>query len=172
MPGSPLLSPLLSPPRESARTAEPAPATGLTGVVRTIGAPLLGVLARLADRIGGLLFAASDAEARWHGWQVVATRGGLRRQYRHPVFDALITCPVCQGTGLDTAQVPASEVPASKADRPQAETPCILCARRGPTGLRSPSEQALTPGRRAPPRRPPDNGHRVYGARLVTTRTL
>ncbi len=52
-------------------------------------------LARIAQRI----FAAPDADARRHGWQVTITNVGWGRSYRDPRFDRLLTCSACKGQG-------------------------------------------------------------------------
>lgn len=54
------------------------------------------------DRLGQRLFAATDATARQHGWQVIATSGGLGRRYRDPRFDNLAACLRCGGSGART----------------------------------------------------------------------
>lgn len=46
-------------------------------------------LAGLPRRAGRRLFAMNDLEARWRGWQVTETAGGLGRQYRDWRFDSL-----------------------------------------------------------------------------------
>jgi DnaJ-class molecular chaperone len=56
---------------------------------------LKGPLAGIAQRV----FAASDADARRHGWQVTITRGGFGRTYRDPRFDYLVECTACNGRG-------------------------------------------------------------------------
>jgi hypothetical protein len=48
---------------------------------------------------GNRLFAADDQRAAERGWQVTPGRHGLSRRYRDPRFDALISCPGCQGNG-------------------------------------------------------------------------
>jgi hypothetical protein len=42
--------------------------------------------------LGTRVFASTDIEARRHGWQVIATNGGLGRRYRHPGLDKIGTC--------------------------------------------------------------------------------
>jgi hypothetical protein len=44
-------------------------------------------LAAIPRRFGTRLFAATDAEARWHDWQVTELHLGLTRRYRDPRFD-------------------------------------------------------------------------------------
>jgi hypothetical protein len=63
------------------------------------GQALLSWLAAIPGRLGGRLFATNDDEARWHGWVITKTRGGLARSYRDPRFDALAGCPACRGSG-------------------------------------------------------------------------
>jgi len=58
-------------------------------------------LAALGDRA----FAATDADARQHGWQVTSAQGGLGRRYRDPRLDTLAVCPQCRGRG---AKAPAN----------------------------------------------------------------
>jgi hypothetical protein len=45
------------------------------------------------------IFAAADADARRHSWQVTSTRGGFGRTYRDPRFDYLVECTACNGRG-------------------------------------------------------------------------
>lgn len=52
-------------------------------------------LSAIAERV----FAATDAEAIRHGWQIGATNGGFGRRYRDPRFDTLSACPDCHGCG-------------------------------------------------------------------------
>ena len=65
------------------------------------GAGLTG----LPHRIGDLLFAGNDKEARWRGWSIEERRAGLARVYRDPAFDRLVQCPDCRGTGVTRAEV-------------------------------------------------------------------
>jgi hypothetical protein len=46
-------------------------------------------LAGLPRRAGRRLFYMNDLEARWRGWQVTETSGGLGRQYRDRRFDLI-----------------------------------------------------------------------------------
>jgi hypothetical protein len=46
-------------------------------------------LAGLPRRAGRRLFYMNDLEARWRGWQVTETSGGLGRQYRDWRFDLI-----------------------------------------------------------------------------------
>lgn len=48
-----------------------------------------GWLAGLPRRTGARLFAANDAEAGWHGWQVTVLAGGLARRYRDARYDTM-----------------------------------------------------------------------------------
>ena len=54
----------------------------------------------LPRRAGRRLFAINDAEARWRGWQVTETLGGLGRQYRDARFDALAADPALRRDDL------------------------------------------------------------------------
>jgi hypothetical protein len=54
---------------------------------------------RLLRRMGAAAFAKNDDFARRQGWQIGHGRLGLSRTYRHPGFDELASCPVCDGTG-------------------------------------------------------------------------
>ena len=58
----------------------------------------------LLARIGDLLFAGNDEEARWRGWSSEERRAGLARLYRDPTFDRLVQCPDCRGAGVTTAE--------------------------------------------------------------------
>jgi hypothetical protein len=62
-------------------------------------ARVTGRLVLLIGTAGGQLFQAEDADARHHGWQITARRGGLARTYRDPRFDSLHSCAICRGTG-------------------------------------------------------------------------
>jgi hypothetical protein len=64
-----------------------------------------------AHRIWDRLFAADDARAHRHGWQITAQRGGLGRSYRDPRFDLLVTCTECRGTGVDPDDRPCRVCP-------------------------------------------------------------
>jgi hypothetical protein len=71
----------------------------------------LRLLARLrasCEQSGRRLFAATDATAREHGWQIIPTNGGLGRRYRDPRFDNLASCLRCGGSGT---RVPGSPCP-------------------------------------------------------------
>jgi hypothetical protein len=46
-------------------------------------------LAGIPRRTGKRLFASTDKEARWRGWQITELRGGLARDYRDACFDVL-----------------------------------------------------------------------------------
>jgi hypothetical protein len=62
---------------------------------RTASAPSIGGCGRgirrlvtsVTRRIGAVLFAVNDAEAKWRGWTITELRGGLARRYRDPGFD-------------------------------------------------------------------------------------
>lgn len=62
-------------------TASIAASTAISKAA-SVGAWLTG----LPRRAGSRLFAANDAEARWHGWQVTELAGGLARRYRDVRF--------------------------------------------------------------------------------------
>jgi hypothetical protein len=70
-----------------------APSAGIR--LRTFLAVGTGVIAdrltRLPRRACDRLFAMSDAEAYWRGWQITRVHGGFGRRYRDPAFDALNT---------------------------------------------------------------------------------
>jgi hypothetical protein len=58
----------------------------------------------LLARIGDLLFAGNDEEARWRGWSIEERHAGLARVYRDPAFDRLAQCPDCRGAGVTMAE--------------------------------------------------------------------
>lgn len=65
------------------------PGVGRLGVVTAVGEAIRSVAALVAAWLTGLprragrrLFAMNDREARWRGWQIIETVGGLGRQYR------------------------------------------------------------------------------------------
>jgi hypothetical protein len=60
-----------------------------------------GAVTGLPRRLWDHLFAGSDTEASWHGWQVIREDGGLSRRYRDPAFDTLAACRHCQGSGRE-----------------------------------------------------------------------
>jgi hypothetical protein len=57
--------------------------------IRRAAAIAVAWLAGLPRRIGRCLFYMNDLEARWRGWQVTETSGGLGRQYRDRRFDLI-----------------------------------------------------------------------------------
>ena len=63
---------------------------------------LLNWLKARLGQCGERVFAATDATARRHDWQIVVTHAGLGRQYRDPRFDTLAACPSCSGRGART----------------------------------------------------------------------
>ena len=63
---------------------------------------LLNWLRASLAQCGARVFAATDATARQHDWQIVATLGGLGRRYRDPRFDSLAACAPCGGRGART----------------------------------------------------------------------
>jgi hypothetical protein len=79
------------------RSYQQGPSSVTSGTRRHLGPVLLA-------RIGDLLFAGNDEEARWRGWRIEERRGGLARLYRDPAFDRLVQCPDCRGTGVGTAE--------------------------------------------------------------------
>ncbi len=83
------------------RAGARAVVTGLLG--RRAAAPG-GWLAGLPHRIGDLLFAGNDEEARWRGWSIEQRHAGLTRMYRDPAFDRLVPCPDCRGAGVTMAE--------------------------------------------------------------------
>ncbi len=87
--------------------------------------------------IGERLFAADDATAQRHGWQVTPVHGGLGRRYRDPRFDSLVRCAVCAGTGRTDGR---------------AATPCAPCAGTGRRTLGQPAPVHAGPGHPAPGR--------------------
>jgi hypothetical protein len=57
---------------------------------------------------GDRAFAVTDAIARQHGWQIVATHAGLGRRYRDPRFDSLAACSRCGGRGSRSPGAPCA----------------------------------------------------------------
>jgi hypothetical protein len=57
--------------------------------IRRAAAIAVAWLAGLPRRIGRRLFYMNDLEARWRGWLVTETYGGLGRQYRDRRFDLI-----------------------------------------------------------------------------------
>lgn len=78
-------------------------------------------------------FAATDAEARRHGWQVSITHGGFGRKYRDPRFDSLAACADCLGLGIS---VPGH--------------PCHICDGTGRITLKGATEPPPSPPSGAP----------------------
>jgi len=68
----------------------------------SLGTKVTEALTSWLRRLCGRMFASSDTEANWRGWEVINSYGGLGRRYRDPMFDLLGTCPGCQGAGSDT----------------------------------------------------------------------
>ena len=62
-------------------------------------ARVFGRIGRLFDRWIDRLFAAEDANAVAHGWEIRRKRGG-GRVYRDPRWDTIRCCEFCGGTGL------------------------------------------------------------------------
>jgi hypothetical protein len=52
-------------------------------------------------QVGDLIFASSDEEASWRGWDIQARQAGLGRRYRDRRFDTLVPCLRCPGTGAE-----------------------------------------------------------------------
>ena len=68
--------------------------TGVQGAgdaIRWAVAIVAAWLTGLPRRAGRRLFYMNDLEARWRGWQVIETSGGLGRQYRDRRFDLVST---------------------------------------------------------------------------------
>ena len=69
---------------------------GLLGLRAAVRA---GGLMEILERLGDLVFARHDREARWRGWSIERRHAGLSRAYRDPMFDRLVRCPYCRGAG-------------------------------------------------------------------------
>lgn len=67
---------------------------------RALGGVALSWLIGLPRRAGAWLYDMNDKEARWHGWQVTETWGGLGRRYRDARFDALRLNPALRRAEL------------------------------------------------------------------------
>jgi hypothetical protein len=76
----------------------------VTGLFGRRAAARGGWLTGLPHRIGDLLFAGNDEEARWRGWSVEERHAGLARVYRDPAFDRMVQCPDCRGAGVTMAE--------------------------------------------------------------------
>lgn len=61
--------------------------------------------------LGQWTFAAADAGARRHGWQVYPTHFGLGQRYRDRRFDALAACPDCRRLVIKAADGPQARPP-------------------------------------------------------------
>lgn len=68
-------------------------AAGVSGWLRSACGICVAWLIGLPRRAGLRMHAASDAEARWWGWQVTERHGGLVHQYRDPRFSMLARDP-------------------------------------------------------------------------------
>jgi hypothetical protein len=79
---------------------------------------LLEWLAYFLRRWGDRLFAMTDTEAYWWGWQISKVRGGLGRRYRDAQFDTLAACARCAGAGV------------------WADAPCVPCVGTGRITIR------------------------------------
>ena len=98
--------PLVPAGRETSGPGTPGPASPRVPWSRPAGARATapGAGCRSPTRIGDLLFAGNDEEARWRGWSIEERRAGLARVYRDPAFDRLVQCPDCRGAGVTTAE--------------------------------------------------------------------
>jgi hypothetical protein len=67
------------------------PPVAVGDAIRTGCGIVAAWLIGLPRRAGRSLFAMNDNEARWHGWQVTETLGGLGRRYRDLGFETLKT---------------------------------------------------------------------------------
>ena len=90
-----------------ARAAYAGVRTTLAGLPGLRTAVRAGGLTELLERLGGLVFAGNDREARWRGWSIERRHAGLSRVYRDPIFDRLVRCPHCRG-GPDPRAVPCA----------------------------------------------------------------
>ena len=81
------------------RTACAAALRSAAGLLSLRAAVRAGGLTDLLRRLGDLVFADGDREARWCGWTIERRHAGLARAYRDPLFDQLVRCPHCQGAG-------------------------------------------------------------------------
>ncbi len=59
------------------------------------------LLLRVLRTIGSKIFRTDDCHAGNHEWQIIQQYGGLRRAYRDPRFDSLISCAACNGCGSE-----------------------------------------------------------------------
>jgi hypothetical protein len=82
-----------------ARAAYGGVRSSLAGLLGLRAAVRAGRRADLFERLGDLVFARNDREARWRGWSIERRHTGLSRVYRDPMFDRLIRCPHCRGAG-------------------------------------------------------------------------
>ena len=73
--------------------------TSLAGLLGLRAAMRAGGLTELLERLGDLVFAGNDREARWRGWSIVRRQAGLSRVYRDPMFDRPVRCTHCWGAG-------------------------------------------------------------------------
>lgn len=78
--------------------------TTSTNSIKHWNRPLTWVRAAI-DTLTRRLFAAGDAKARQHGWQVTSTQHGFGREYRDPRFDTLTPCPGCRGRGVQISGI-------------------------------------------------------------------
>ena len=82
-----------------ARAAHAGVRTSLAGLLGLRAAARAGGLTDLLERLGDLVFAGHDREARWSGWSIERRQAGLSRVYRDPLFDRLVRCSHCRGAG-------------------------------------------------------------------------
>ncbi len=65
----------------------------------------------LPRRMTNRLFAVNDDEAYWRDWQIMRVHCGFGRRYRDPLFDTLVTCTDCKGTGIGTIELAGLNLP-------------------------------------------------------------
>lgn len=82
-----------------ARAAYAGVRSSLAGLLGLRAAMRAGGLTELLERLGNLVFAGHDREARWRGWSIERCHSGLSRVYRDPMFDRLVRCPHCRSAG-------------------------------------------------------------------------
>lgn len=65
----------------------------------------------LPRRMTGRLFAVNDDEAYWRDWQIMKVHCGFGRRYRDPMFNALVTCTDCKGSGIGAIELAGLNLP-------------------------------------------------------------
>ncbi|MBV9445247.1 MAG: hypothetical protein JO345_05040 [Streptosporangiaceae bacterium] len=65
----------------------------------------------LPRRMTGRLFAVNDDESYWRDWQIMKVHCGFGRRYRSPMFDTLVTCADCKGTGIGAIELAGLSLP-------------------------------------------------------------